>query len=256
MIFLYIINVMNLQKMLSVMRKGITTYKLIKDGDKIAVGVSGGKDSVTLLKLLSEYRRFSPEKYDIVAITIDLNFKNDKADFTPIKQLCEELGVEYEIVKTDIGEIVFDVRKESNPCSLCSKLRKGALYDAAKKHGCNKVAIGHHKDDLVDTFILSLVYEGRLSTFSPKSYLSRTDLTLIRPMIMIKESDVYSFARDLPVVKSKCPADKNTKREDVKTFLKNAETLYSGVREMIFSAITHPDRYNLFDKVEKSLDEF
>ena len=242
--------------MLSVMRKGITTYKMIKDGDKIAVGVSGGKDSVALLKLLAEYRRFSPEKFELLAVTIDLNFKNEPADYTPIKNLCKELGVEYEILKTDIGEIVFDARKESNPCSLCSKMRKGALYEVAKQHGCNKVAIGHHRDDLIDTFILSLTYEGRLSTFSPKSYLSKTDLTLIRPMVMIKETDVITFSRDLPIVKSKCPADKQTKREEVKTFIKNMETLMPSIREMIFSAIVNPDRYNLFDKVMKNLDEF
>ncbi len=242
--------------MLSVMRKGVTTYKMIKDGDRIAVGVSGGKDSVTLLKLLSEYQKFSPEKFELVAITIDLNHKNNPADFTPIKELCSTLGVPYVIEKTDIGEIVFEARKESNPCSLCSKMRKGALYDVAKRHGCNKVAIGHHKDDLIDTFILSLTYEGRLSTFHPKSYLSKTDLTLIRPMIMIKESDVFAFSRDLPVVKSTCPADKQTKREEVKTFIKNMEPLMPNVREMIFSAITNPDRYNLFDKVLKTLDEF
>ncbi len=242
--------------MLSVMRKGLTTYKMIKDGDKIAVGVSGGKDSVALLKLLAEYRRFSPEKFELLAVTIDLNFKNEPADYTPIKNLCKELGVEYEILKTDIGEIVFDARKESNPCSLCSKMRKGALYEVAKKHGCNKVAIGHHRDDLIDTFILSLTYEGRLSTFSPKSYLSKTDLTLIRPMVMIKEADVIAFSRDLPIVKSKCPADKQTKREEVKTFIKNMETLMPSIREMIFSAIVNPDRYNLFDKVMKNLDEF
>jgi tRNA(Ile)-lysidine synthase TilS/MesJ len=247
---------MDIQKMLSLLRKGISTYKMIKDGDKIAVGVSGGKDSVALLKLLSEYKKFSPEKFDLVAITIDLNHKDNPQDFSPIKKLCSELGVEYEIVKTDIGEIVFHERKESNPCSLCSKMRKGALYDTAKKHGANKVAIGHHKDDLIDTFILSLVYEGRLSTFHPKSYLSKTDLTLIRPMIMIKECDVYSFSKTLPVVKNTCPADKNTKREEVKTFVKNMEPLMPNVREMIFSAITHPDRYNLFDKVINTLDEF
>lgn len=242
--------------MLSVMRKGVTTYKMIKDGDKIAVGISGGKDSVTLLKLLAEYRRFSPEKFDLVAITIDLNHKNNPQDFSPINDLCLSLGVEYVIEKTDIGEIVFEARKESNPCSLCSKMRKGALYDVAKRYGCNKVAIGHHKDDLIDTFILSLVYEGRLSTFHPKSYLSKTDLTLIRPMIMIKESDVLGFSKGLPVVKSTCPADKQTKREEVKNFIKNMEPLMPNVREMIFSAITNPDRYNLFDKVLKTLEDF
>ncbi len=160
---------MTTQQMLSYLRKGITEYSLISDGDKIAVGVSGGKDSVTLLKLLAEYRRFSPERFDLIAITINLNFKDNPTDFTPIKQLCEQLNVEYVVEDTQIGEIVFDVRKESNPCALCSKMRKGALNDLAVKMGCNKVALGHHADDLIDTFFLSLFYEGRLSTFAPKS---------------------------------------------------------------------------------------
>ncbi len=247
---------MSLQRMLSVMRKGVEKYKMIKDGDKIAVGISGGKDSVALLKLLAEFRRFSPYKYDLIAITIDLNFKDNPADFSPIKKLCDELNVEYVIEKTDIGEIVFDVRRESNPCALCSKMRKGALYDLAVKHGCNKVAIGHHADDLIDTFILSLLYEGRLSTFAPKSYLSRTNLTLIRPMIMIEEGDILSFSKDLPVVKSCCPANKNTKREYAKDLVKNIGVEVKNVREMIYTALTHPERYNLFDKFEKQIDEF
>ncbi len=247
---------MGLQRMLSVMRKGVEKYKMIKDGDKIAVGISGGKDSVVLLKLLAEFRRFSPYKYELLAITIDLNFKDNPADFSPIKALCEELNVEYIVEKTDIGEIVFDVRKESNPCALCSKMRKGALYDLAAKHGCNKVAIGHHADDLIDTFILSLLYEGRLSTFAPKSYLSRTDLTLIRPMIMVEEADIVAFSRDLPIVKSCCPANKNTKREYAKDLVKNIGVEVKNVREMIYTALTHPERYNLFDKFEKEIDEF
>ena len=192
--------------MLSVMRKGITKYKLIRDGDKIAVGVSGGKDSVTLLKLLAEYRRFSPERFELIAITIDLNFKDSNTDYTPLINLCKELDVEYYIEKTDIGTIVFDVRKESNPCALCSKMRKGALNTLAKEKGCNKVALGHHADDLTDTLLMSMFYEGRLSTFAPKSYLDKMDLTLIRPMIMVKEVDVISYAKTLPVVKSCCPA--------------------------------------------------
>ena len=247
---------MKIQKMLSIMRKGVTKYKMIADGDKIAVGISGGKDSVTLLKLLAEYRRFSPERYDLIAITIDLNFKDNPADFTPIKNLCLELGVPYIVEKTDIGEIVFDARKETNPCSLCSKMRKGALYDIAVKNGCNKVAIGHHADDLIDTFALSLLYEGRLSTFAPKSYLSRADLVLIRPMIMIEEADVISFSKDLPVVKSCCPANDNTKREYVKEVLSDIGKDVKNVREMIYTALTHPDRYNLFDKFESQIDKF
>lgn len=247
---------MTTQKMLSLMRKGIEQYKMIKDGDKIAVGVSGGKDSVALLTLLAKYRRFSPQKFDLIAITIDLNFKSNPADFTSIEKLCKELDVPFILEKTDIGEIVFDVRKESNPCALCSKMRKGALYDIAVKNGCNKVAIGHHADDLIDTFMLSLLYEGRLSTFAPKSFLDRTGLVLIRPMIMIEENAVVSYSKDLPVVKSCCPANKQTKREYTKKLISTIGQDVKNIREMIFTALTHPERYNLFDKFEKQVDEF
>ena len=245
---------MTTQKMLSVMRKGITKYKMIKDGDKIAVGVSGGKDSVTLLKLLAEYRRFSPESFSLIAIAVDLNFKDNPTDFTPIKELCDSLDVPFYIEKTDIGEVVFDVRKETNPCALCSKMRKGALNNLAKKLGCNKVAIGHHSDDLIDTFMLSLLYEGRLSTFAPKSYLDKMDLTLIRPMIMSKELDVISYSKTLPVVKSCCPANKLTKREHVKDLIKIIGKDIPNVRDMLFTALIHPERYNLFDKFERDID--
>ena len=243
---------MTTQKMLSVMRKGITQYNLISDGDKIAVGVSGGKDSVTLLKLLAEYRRFSPEKFDLIAITVDLNFTDQTTDYTPIEQLCKDLDVPYFIEKTEIGKIVFDVRKETNPCALCSKMRKGALNNLAKEKGCNKVALGHHRDDLIDTFMLSLLYEGRLSTFAPKSYLDKIDLTLIRPMVMIKEVDVVSYSKTLPVVKSCCPANKETKREYVKNAISHIGNEVPNIRDMMFTALTHPDRYNLFDKFEKN----
>ena len=242
---------MTTQKMLSFLRKGLTEYDLISDGDKIAVGVSGGKDSVTLLKLLAEYRRFSPERFDLVAITIDLAFEGKPTDFSPLATLCEQLNVPYHVEKTDIGTIVFDVRKESNPCALCSKMRKGALNDVAKRLGCNKVALGHHADDLTDTFFLSLLYEGRLSTFSPKSFLDRTGLTLIRPMIMTKECDVIAYSKNLPIVKSCCPANTNTKREYVKEVLSNLSKDVPNVREIVYTAITHPERYNLFDKYIK-----
>ena len=247
---------MILQKMLSITRKGVEKYKMIQDGDKIAVVFSGGKYSLVLLKTLAEFRRFSPYKYDLIAITIDLNFKNNPTDYTPIIEFCKEIDVPYVIEKTDIGEIVFDVRKETNPCSLCSKMRKGALYDVAVKNGCNKVAIGHHADDLIDTFLLSLLFEGRLSTFAPKSYLSKTDLVLIRPMIMLTEGEVSSFAKTLPVVKSKCPMDKNTKREYAKEIVSSIGKDVKNVREMVYTALTHPERYNLFDKFEKEIDEF
>lgn len=245
---------MTTQKMLSFLRKGITKYKLIKDGDKIAVGVSGGKDSVTLLKLLAEYNRFSPERFELLAISIDLNFKDNPTDFTPIKELCDGLNVEYLIEKTDIGQIVFDVRQESNPCALCSKMRKGALNNLAKQNNCNKVALGHHADDLIDTMMLSLLYEGRLSTFAPKSYLDKMDLTLIRPMIMTREIDVISYSKTLPIVKSCCPANKFTKREYVKNIISEIGKDIPNVRDMMFTALTHPERYNLFDKFESQID--
>ncbi len=248
---------MHLQKMLSVLRKGIEKYNLIKEGDKIAVGVSGGKDSVTLLKLLAEYKRFSPQKFDLVAITVNLNFTGKKTDFSPIKDLCDSLGVLYYIEETDIGEIVFDVRKETNPCALCSKMRKGALNSLAKKLGCNKVALGHHADDLIDTLILSMLYEGRLSTFAPKSYLDKIGLTLIRPMIYLKEMDIKGFSKELPIIDSCCPANTATKRTEVKNVIKELSKLNPGVRDMIFTALIHPERYNLFDKFEqdaKNLD--
>ncbi|MBR1983160.1 MAG: tRNA 2-thiocytidine(32) synthetase TtcA [Clostridia bacterium] len=246
---------MTTQQMLSRLRRGISEYQLIRDGDKIAVGVSGGKDSVTLLKLLAEYQKFSPEKFELIAITVDLKFNKKPTDFSPIKTLCNSLGVKYYIESTDIGEIVFDLRKESNPCALCSKMRKGALYSKVKELGFNKIAIGHHSDDLIDTFLLSLFYEGRLSTFAPKSYLSKSDITLIRPMIMVKESEVTAYSKNLPIVDSCCPANKQTKREYVKNVISDVAKEVKNVREMMFTALTHSERYNLFDKFDKQIDE-
>ena len=246
---------MTTQKLLSPLRKGIETFNMISDGDKIAVGVSGGKDSITLLTLLAEYKKFSPQKFDLAAISVDLKFGGQKSDYTDVKLLCEKYGVPFYVVETDIGEIVFDVRKEKNPCALCSKMRKGALYEKAKELGFNKVALGHHADDFIDTFMLSLFYEGRLNTFAPKSFLSRTGLIMIRPMIYIKECDVKSFAETLPVKKSRCPADKDTKRTFVKETLKKIGEEVPNIREMIFTALTHPERYNLFDRYEKEIEE-
>ncbi len=245
-----------MQKLLSLLRKGIAKYKMIKDGDKIAVGVSGGKDSLTLLALLAEYKKFSPEKFELIAITVDLAFDGVEHDYSQIEKLCQNINVPYFVERTQIGQVVFDVRKETNPCALCSKMRKGALYNLAKSKGCNKVAFGHHANDLTDTLLLSLLYEGRLSTFAPKSYLDRTDLTLIRPMIFIEECDVSSLAKKLPVTDSCCPANKNTKREYVKNLIKHVAKDVPNVRDMLFTALIHPERYNLFDKFEEQIDKF
>ena len=214
-----------MQRMLGYMRKAIQEFDLIQDGDTIGVGVSGGKDSVVLLTGLCMLRRFIGIDYQVVAITLDPQFGGVPGDYSEIQALCGRLGVEYILERTDIGPIVFDVRKEPNPCSLCARLRRGALHDAAKAAGCNKVALGHHYDDAVETFVMNLFNEGRIGCFSPKSYLSRKDLTMIRPMVFAPEKEVRRAAvrAQLPVVKSVCPADGNTSREKTKAFLAQRE---------------------------------
>ena len=228
---------MKLQQVLSQVRKALDDYNMLQDGDKVAIGISGGKDSLCLLYAMNAIRRFYPRKFDIVAVTVDLGFQNLNLD--GIKAICEELQVPYKIVSTEIAQIVFDTRKESNPCSLCAKMRKGALNEAIKALGCNKVAYAHHKDDVVATMMLSLLYEGRFHTFSPVTYLDRMDLTVIRPLMYMHEADVIGFIRknNVPVVKSPCPADGHTKREYVGNLLKQLNKDNPGVKERMFTAI-------------------
>ncbi len=228
---------MQLQQVLSLVRRACDDYNMIEDGDKIAVGISGGKDSLTLLTALAHMRRFYPKKYELVAITIDLGFNNLNLD--KITEFCKDLDVEYVIVKTDIAQIVFEERKEKSPCSLCAKMRKGALNDAMKAKGVNKIAYAHHKDDVVDTMMMSLIYEGRFHTFAPVTYLDRTDLHVIRPLIYMNEADVIGFVNknNIPVVKSPCPVDKHTKREYVKDLLKDLNRENPGVKQRMFTAI-------------------
>ena len=233
-----------MRKILSLMRKICEEENLILKGDKIAVGLSGGKDSLALLKTLNEYRKFIFPYFDLIAITVDLT--SGKTDFSPLKRYCENLGVEYEIVPSNVFEIVFDIRKEKNPCSLCANLRRGILNSKAKELGCNKVALGHHRDDLIETFILSLFFEGRLSTFKPKTYLSKTDLTVIRPLLYVEEKSIINISKDLPIVHNICPVDKKTERERAKTVLEYLEKNYPDCKEKLFSAIIHKERYNLF----------
>ncbi len=226
-----------MKKLLSYIRRGCDDYNMISDGDRICIGVSAGKDSLALLAGLAAMRRFYPKKYELCAITIDMGFPG--ADFSEIESYCREIGVEYHVVKTEIQKIIFEVRKEKNPCSLCAKMRRGALHDAAKSFGCNKVALGHHFDDVVDTFMLNLFFEGRIGTFSPVTYLSNTELYLIRPMLYMPEKEVVYFAsrHSLPVQKSKCPADKNTQRESMKQLLAREEKNNRGLKYRIFGAI-------------------
>lgn len=230
---------MKLQQVLSYTRRAIDDYHMIEDGDKIAVGISGGKDSLTLLYALHGLKRFYPKKFEIHAVTVDLGFKNLNLD--KIKAICEELEVEYTIVETEIAKIIFDDRKETNPCSLCAKMRKGALNDAVKAAGCNKVAYAHHKDDVVETMLMSLIFEGRFHTFSPVTYLDRMDLTVIRPLMYMNESDVIGFINkyEVPVVKSPCPADGYTKREYTKQLLRQLNLENPGVKERMFTAIAN-----------------
>ena len=223
-----------MKRILSTMRRAVQDYNMIEVGDKIAVGVSGGKDSLALLAALAAYRRFSEVPFEVMGITIDMGF--DGVDYAPVADYCREIGTEYVVKKTDIAEILFDIRKEKNPCSLCSRMRRGALNDLAKENGCNKVALGHNNEDVIETFFLSLFYEGRLNSFSPVTYLSRRDLKVIRPLIYVPEGDIKGYAKrsNLPVVKNLCPMDGVSKRQDMKDFIndKNKEDRHFKARMM------------------------
>ena len=242
---------MKLQQLLSYVRRAIDDYQMIESGDKIAVGISGGKDSLTLLHALAALRRFYPIPFELCAITVDLGFGN--LDLGQIEIMCKELNVEYTIVQTDIAQIIFEERKESNPCSLCAKMRKGALNETIKKMGCNKVAYAHHKDDVVETMMLSLLFEGRFHTFAPVTYLDRMDVTVIRPLIYVEEADVIGFVNknNLPVVKSPCPADGNTKREYVHQLLQQLNQEHHGVKNRMFTAICTGE-FNGFKEIPAS----
>lgn len=229
---------MKLQQLLSYTRKAVDTYHMIQDGDKIAVGVSGGKDSLTLLYALKGLQRFYPKKFEVCGITVSLGF-DEPFDLSGVKKLCEDLDIPYHVVETDIGKIVFEDRKEKNPCSLCAKMRKGALNEAALKLGCNKIALGHHKEDVVETMLLSLFFEGRFHTFSPVTHLDRSGLYSIRPLMFIPEKDVIGFKNlyNLPVVTSPCPANGHTKREYAKQLLKSLNLENPGLTDRMFKAI-------------------
>lgn len=228
---------MKLQQLYSYVRKAVDDYQMIDEGDKIAVGISGGKDSLTLLYALAGLRRFYPKKFSIVAVTVDLGYPD--FDLSSIQALCNELDVEYHIVKTQIGEIVTKERKENSPCSLCSKMRKGALNDYINQIGCNKLAYAHHMDDMIETMMLSLIFEGRLHTFSPVTYWDKSNITLIRPLMYVPEVDVIGFKNKylLPCVKNPCPVDGSTKREEIKDLVKLIHKQYPGAKQRMFTAI-------------------
>lgn len=236
-----------MQKVLSTMRKAIKKYKLIENGDKIAVGVSGGKDSLILLKALKDFQKFNVVNYEIVAVTID-NYSG-KEDYSNLKNFCKELDIELHIEQTDIYDIVFNLRKEKNPCSLCAKMRRGALNSVCQKLGCNKLALAHHKQDVITTFFMSLLYEGRLSTMLPYSYMSNSKITLIRPLYLTEESKIINASKNMPILKSKCPADKASKRKEVKDFIAQIEKDFKDSKKRIENAILSPESYNLLNLV-------
>lgn len=245
----------NIERILSHTRKAVEEYSMIEAGDKIAVGVSGGKDSLALLCALVKLKRVLGIEYEVVAITIDMGLPS--MDFSEIDTLCRDLEVEYHIVKTQIYEIIFNVREEKSPCSLCSRMRRGALHDACKELGCNKLALGHHYDDVVETFMLNLFFEGRIGAFRPVTYLSRKDLTMIRPLIYTPEKDIKAFAKgaSLPIVEVKCPADGNTERAKMKDYLDIFEKEHHGLYHRIMGAIQRGEvdgfHVDLIDNEEK-----
>ncbi|MGM9682126.1 MAG: tRNA 2-thiocytidine biosynthesis TtcA family protein [Eubacteriales bacterium] len=244
--------------LLSYVRRALDDYSMIEENDRIAVGVSAGKDSLSLLFAMAQIRRFYPKKFELCAITVDMGFPG--TDLSPIRNFCDELDVPYYVVPTEISKIIFDIRKEKNPCSLCAKMRRGALHTAAKEHGCNKVALGHHFDDVVETFMLNLFYEGRIGCFQPVTYLSRSDIHLIRPMIYMPEKDVRYFAKraELPVIKSPCPADKHTERESMKQLLLALERENKGLRYRIFGAIQRGevDGFKAFGRMQGGINNY
>ena len=223
-----------MQKLMGLVRRCVEDYHMISPGDKIAVGVSGGKDSLVLLKLLSGLRQYM--EFDLEAITIDMGLG---MDYSGIEAMCRELDVPYSIIKTEIAPIIFDYRKEKNPCSMCSKMRRGALNQALLDRGLTKLALGHHYDDAVETFMMSLIFEGRISCFQPVTNLDRTGVIQIRPMLYIHEKTVDRFAErmELPVVENRCPVDKVTKRAEIKELIYDLSATYPDLKERIFGAM-------------------
>ena len=227
-----------IRHVLSCTRRAVDNYSMIEEGDRIAVGLSGGKDSLALFCALLDLKRFYPKSFELVGISVSMGFEG--MDFTPLRNFVESCGVEYRLIESQLARVIFEERKESNPCSLCAKMRRGMLHDEAKAAGCNKLALGHHYDDVIDTFMLNLFHEGRLDAFLPVTYLSRKDLTMIRPFLYLPEKDIRYFMSknpDLPLIQNPCPEDGHTEREVMKTRIQGWEKEYKGIKHRIFLAI-------------------
>ena len=225
-----------MQRLIGLVRRCTQDYNMITPGDRIGVGVSGGKDSIALLAFLAELRNYNHIPFTLEAVTVDLGFG---MDFTPIEELCKKLDVPFTLVKTEIAPVIFDYRKEKNPCSMCAKMRRGAINQALLDRGLNKLALGHHYDDAVETFMMSLLYEGRISCFQPVTDLDRTGIIQIRPMLYIHEQTIDNFVKkeNLPIVQNRCPVDKRTKREEIKKLVYDLSATYPDLKERIFGAM-------------------
>ena len=225
-----------MQKLMGLVRRCVDDYNMISEGDKIAVGVSGGKDSLVLLVLLAGLRKYFNKPFELEAVTIDMGLG---MDYSGVEALCRSLEVPYTIINTEIAPIIFDHRKEKNPCSMCAKMRRGALNQAILERGFNKLALGHHYDDAVETFVMNLLFEGRIGCFQPVTDLDRTGIVQIRPMLYIHEKTVdnFSLRQNLPVVENRCPVDKTTKREEVKQLVYDLSKTYPDLKERIFGAM-------------------
>ena len=225
-----------MQRLVGLVRRCAEDYDMIKPGDRIGVGVSGGKDSLALLVLLAELKKYNHKPFDLEAVTVDLGFG---MDFSGIEKLCRELDVPFNLVHTQIAPVIFEYRQEKNPCSMCAKMRRGAINQTLLERGLNKLALGHHYDDAVETFMMSLLYEGRISCFQPVTDLDRTGIIQIRPMLYIHEQTVDNFASrmNLPIIQNRCPVDKRTKREEIKKLVYDLSATYPDLKERIFGAM-------------------
>ncbi len=254
----------NVRRILSFVRRAVDDYQMIQKGDRIAVGLSGGKDSLALVCALATLKKFYPKNFELEVLTMDPGFykagfgdeNRAKEGYEKLRLLCNQLDLPFTLFDTDIAKIIFDTRKEKNPCSLCARMRRGALHQAAKEIGCNKIALGHHFDDAVETFVMNLFNEGRLGCFSPVTYLDRSDITLIRPLVYAPEKDIKYFVNhsDLPIIKSPCPADKNSDREKTKELLKQLDKENKGLKYRIFGAMQRAqlDGYKITDGDKQS----
>lgn len=239
-----------MKQVLGCIRRADERFGMIKDGDRICVGVSGGKDSLLLMYGLKLYQQFCKKDYEVCGVLLDLGLIEQ--DFSPVAKFAEEIGVPFYILKTDIGDVVFNVRKEKRPCAMCAKMRRGALNDKANALGCNLVALGHNREDVIETFFLSLLYESRLNTFGPVTYLSKSEVTVIRPMVFLPEKNALSVAKrlELPICKPNCPVAGLTRREDMKKLIKHFLEYVPDPEQRIMNAIAHTDKYGMWDRLK------